>query len=160
MFVHRRRLGVLHPAQWWGGEDPIQPDGGGYRNPISGAGTPPSPEGRAAQRVLATWKAVCLLHSHRRTFLLPPTYVVQGKVIFILGNVYLFTIGGGVSRSQVWGGYPGPRSVGYPISGVDGVGVPHPRSEWWGGTPSQVWMVGGVPRVTPHYDQMGYPPPP
>ena len=83
--------------------------------------------------------------------LLPPAYVVRGKVIFMLGNVCLFTISG-------WGG------------------VPHPRSGWWGGTPSQVWMVGGylgypqpgldggtqgTPMTglgTPHHDWMGYPP--
>ena len=35
--------------------------------------------------------------------LLPPAYVVRGKVIFILGNVCLFTIVGG-TPSQVGGG--------------------------------------------------------
>ena len=48
-------------------------------------------------------------------------------------------------------------------------GVPHPRSGWWGATPSQVWMGGypipgldggGVPRVPPHHDWLGYPPGP
>ena len=67
---------------------------------------------------------------------LPPAYVVRGKVIFILGNVCLFTIAGG---------------EGYPISGLvaGGRGVPHPRSGWWGGTPSQVWSGGGGILGTP-----------
>ena len=68
---------------------------------------------------------------------LPPAYVVRGKVIFILGNVCLFTIGGG-------GGYPVPGLMvggggGYPIPGLMvGGGVPHPRSDGGGVTPSQV----------------------
>ena len=64
------------------------------------------------------------------------------------------TFGGGV-------GYPisGLDGGGYPISGLDGGGVPHPRSGWWGGTPSQVWMVeGGHP--IPGLDGGGYPVPP
>ena len=67
---------------------------------------------------------------------LPPAYVVRGKVIFILGNVCLFTIG--------WGG-------GDPIW-LMGRGVPNPRSRWGGvphpadtgSTPSQV-QAGGYP---------------
>ena len=60
--------------------------------------------------------------------LLPPAYVVRGKVIFILGNVCLFTIGwgGGTPNSDLGGGYPFP--------GLGG-----------GGTPSQVWTGGGYP---------------
>ena len=67
----------------------------------------------------------------------------------------------------------------YPIPGLGG-GVPHPRSGWWGvphprsgwsgGTPSQVWMVGGytIPgldggggtsRVPPTRTGWGNPPP-
>ena len=69
-------------------------------------------------------------------FLLPAYVVrgkvIRGKVIFILGNVCLFTIGG--CPVPGLGGVPHPRS---------GQGVPHPRS---GGTPSQ---VGGVPKVPP-----------
>ena len=95
-------------------------------------------------------------------------YVVWGKVIFILGNVSLFTIGrgvpcpgqdgGGVTPSQVWvGGYPVPGlGRGYPIPGLDW-GVPIPGLDGGGGTwstpqpgldgggyPSQVWMVEGT----------------
>ena len=78
---------------------------------------------------------------------LPPAYVVRGKVIFILGNVYLFTFGGG-SQVQV-GGIPGP-----------GPGRGGPRSRWggprsrWGGPRSRSrWGVpgpgpgGGVPSL-------------
>ena len=52
------------------------------------------------------------------------------------------------------GGVPCPRSVG-------GWGVPHPRS-WWGGTPSQIWMVGrGIPLLTTTRTGWGrYPPHP
>ena len=106
---------------------------------------------------------------------LPPAYEVRGKVIFILGNVCLFTIGGGGdSPSQVWvgrfpvpglgGGYPIPGldgeggTWGTPWPGLDGEGGGTPSQVWmergtWG-TPCQVWMVGG----TPHHDWMGYPP--
>ena len=79
---------------------------------------------------------------------LPPAYVVRGKVIFILGNVCLFTIGRG----------------GYPIPGLDGGGeggYPIPGlMVRVGGTPSQVWMVGGYPipgLMVGGYP--GYPPP-
>ena len=62
---------------------------------------------------------------------LPPAYVVRGKVIFILGNVCLFTLeGGGVPRSR-WGGSQAQVEVG---------GVPGP-----GGTRSQVRGGGGYP---------------
>ena len=102
--------------------------------------------------------------------LLPPAYVVRGKVIFILGNVCLFTIG--------WGGdsIPGLGGGGYPVSGV-GEGYPVPGLDG-GGYPGypfgQDWMVGGYlgyppwPVLdgggrgtpgTPHHDWMGYPPP-
>ena len=50
-----------------------------------------------------------LVHFYR------PPYVVRGKVIFILGNVCLFTIAGG-------------REVPNLRSGGRGRGVPHPRS--------------------------------
>ena len=109
--------------------------------------------------------------------LLPPTYVVRGKVIFILGNVCLFTIG--------WGGYPIPDlGGGYPIPGLDDGGVP-PCQVWmvggtqgtmtgwgtptmtgWGtpptimtawGTPQPSWL-DGVPSPPHHHDWMGYPP--
>ena len=108
--------------------------------------------------------AVCLLRACRKTFLLPPAYVVRGKVIFILGNVCLFTIAGGGTPSQVWwwGGTPSHvwTEGGYPISGLDWR-VPHPRSGqggtpsqvWPGGTPYQVWL-GGYP--IPGLDR-GYP---
>ena len=79
---------------------------------------------------------------------LPPASVVWGKVIFILGNVCLFTLQGGypISGSQIWwwgdtqsqvpgghpisgsglaGGVPSPRFGGYPISeGVPILGSP------------------------------------
>ena len=71
---------------------------------------------------------------------LPPAYVVRGKVIFILGNVCLFTFLGGGPRSR-WGG---TRSQ------VHGEGVPGPgqgvggsQVQVGGGTQSQVW--GGYP---------------
>ena len=92
-----------------------------------------------------------------RDFLLP-AYVVRGKVIFILGNVCLFTIGGGMPFKVWMGGTPF----------YVWVGGTHPRYGWggtpsqvWGGTPSQVWM--GVPPTmtgwgTPHHDWIGYPP--
>ena len=67
---------------------------------------------------------------------LPPAYVVRGKVIFILGNVCLFTFEGGVPRSRWvggprsrwggprsrlrWGGYPVSDPGGYPVSGLGG----------------------------------------
>ena len=114
---------------------------------------------------------------------LPPAYVVRGKVIFILGNVSLFTIGGGRGYPipGLGGGVPHLRSgwgrgVPCPRSGW---GVPHPRSGQ-GGTrgypPGQVWIVGGIqgmpPTIqiwpwgvpmtgwgTPHHDWMGTPPP-
>ena len=76
---------------------------------------------------------------------LPPAYVVRGKVIFILGNVCLFTIGGGIPcpRSDGGGGYPIPGQMveeGTPsqVWMVGGRGVPHPRSDGGGGTLSQV----------------------
>ena len=51
---------------------------------------------------------------------LPPAYVVRGKVIFILGNVCLFTFGGGGSQVSDFRGGGGPRSQiflgGYPVS--------------------------------------------
>ena len=55
---------------------------------------------------------------------LPPAYVVRGKVIFILGNVCLFTTEGG--------GTPSP---------VPGLGGTPSQVWWWGGTPFQVWGV-------------------
>ena len=105
---------------------------------------------------------------------LPPAYVVRGKVIFILGNVCLFTIAGGEGTPyQVWEGYPTPGldgGVSHPWSGW--WGVPHPRSGWWGGTPFQFWTGGylfpGLDRgypipglvggCTPNHDWMGYTP--
>ena len=89
---------------------------------------------------------------------LPPAYVVRGKVIFILWNVCLFTIGGG------WGypiqglgeGYPIPEGYLIPRGGEWGGGYPVPGLG--GGTPSQVWV--GVTPGYPHHDWMGYPPPP
>ena len=89
--------GVPHPAWPGGGRYPIRPDGGevppsqdrgypiqpnrgyphqgGWGYPRPGwMGVPPPPpspptEDRAAQRVLATRRAVCLLRSRRSTFL-------------------------------------------------------------------------------------------
>ena len=103
--------------------------------------------------------------------LLPPAYVVRGKVIFILGNVCLFTIGeGGYPVPGLGGEYPMPGlGGGYPITGLGG-GVPcprsgevhHPRSgsgvpwgaplarsEWWGVPPPTTIMTGwGTPTMT------------
>ena len=78
--------------------------------------------------------------------LLPPAYVVRGKVIFILGNVCLFTIGGGITPCQVWvGGFTPPRSgLGGRVPFLrSGWAVPHPRS---GGTQGTPWpgLDGGV----------------
>ena len=93
------------------------------------------------------WKTLVML--------LPPAYVVRGKVIFILGNVCLFTLWGwGGTPSQVWG-VPHPKSGlgGYPIPGLVG-GVPHLRSQGYPGyPPDQVWMGSpwtwdGVPPKT------------
>ena len=97
---------------------------------------------------------------------LPPTYVVRGKVIFILGNVCLFTSGGGypIPIHPCPGGYPIPIHPhpypslsgggtqsnlgwegGYPDPALDG-GVPQP---WTGGYPNLGWGVphlwGGTP---------------
>ena len=72
------------------------------------------------------------------------------------GGTSISHLGGGYPISGLGGGYPHPRVQvgGYPIPGLGrgvslpgpGGGVPHLKS---GGTPSQVWMVGGYP---------GYPP--
>ena len=59
-------------------------------------------------------------------------------------------LGGWGAPSQVWmvgGVLPHPRS--------GWSGVPHPRSGWCGGTPSQVWMLWGVPH--PRSGWWGYP---
>ena len=58
-------------------------------------------------------------------FLLP-AYVVRGKVIFILGNVCLFTFGGGgVPGLRFLGGVPGLRFLGGgPRSQIFGGGYP------------------------------------
>ena len=91
---------------------------------------------------------------------------MRGKVIFILGNVCLFTLGGGGYLIQPWtgestqsslgpggtwsqvqgvpsvrsGGYPiEPWMGGYPVSGLGGYPV-----SGLGGTQSQVW---GVPSL-------------
>ena len=124
---------------------------------------------------------MCLkLSNSHRLWLLPPAYVVRGKVIFILGNVCLFTIGGGYLVQGLGGGYPVPGLGGeVPHLGSGWGGVPHHRSGWReGGTPSQVqvggtpsWVQMGVPHSadggtpsrirmggTPIQDWMGYPP--
>ena len=59
--------------------------------------------------------------------LLPPAYIVRGKVIFILGNICLFLIGGGVPHLRSGGCTSSQVGGGYPIPGLDR------------GTPSQVW---------------------
>ena len=111
--------------------------------------------------------------------LLPPAYVVRGKVIFIFGNVCLFTICGGVPHladrgvpHPRWGGYlilgPGGGGV-YLIPGLGrGRGVPQgtPRLRLDGVTPIQDWM--GYPPPHPRLDGVfppcprldGVPPPP
>ena len=62
--------------------------------------------------------------------LLPPAYVVRGKVIFILGNVCLFTFGGGGVPHP----YPSLSRGGVPDPALDGGGVPDPALDR-GGTP-------------------------
>ena len=57
--THPADRGVPHPRSRWGG----------YPSSKTGWGTPPSSGDRAAQRALATRRAVCLLHSCRRTSL-------------------------------------------------------------------------------------------
>ena len=90
-------LGQSTPQTW----DRIPPP------PDLGWGTPPLPTrsglDRAAQRVLATRRAMCLLRSRRRTFLLAflmTTYVVRGKVMFSDVSVLLFTGGTGGTLTQ------------------------------------------------------------
>ena len=67
-----------------------------------------------------------------------PAYEVRGKIIFILGNVCLFTLAGGTPFPGQDGG-PHPddgwgvlhsqiRTGGYPIPGLDGGGYPIPIS--------------------------------
>ena len=74
---------------------------------------------------------------------LPSAYIVRGKVIFILGNVCLFTIGGEVPRSRSGWGVSHPRSRwGYPIPGLSGG---YPIQSLGGGTLSQVWVGNPVP---------------
>ena len=86
-------------------------------------------------------KHISLPLNVRQPFL-PPAYVVRGKVIFILGNVCLFTIAGGGRGYSILGLGGTPSQVWWQGEG----GVPHPRSSQ-GGTPSQVWS--GVPWVPP-----------
>ena len=106
--------------------------------------------------------------------LLPPAYVLQGKVIFILGNVCLFTIGGVGTPSQV-GGNPIPGWVGVPqVPPHDWMGYA-PRPEVgtltylrWGTSPTpQTWdgyppdLRWGTPETwdgIPPRPEMGYPP--
>ena len=90
--------------------------------------------------------------------LLPPAYVVRGNVIFILGNVCLFTIVGG-TLFQVWGDpisglvvdvYPIPcLAGGYPIPGLVGG---YTFQVLIGGVPIQ--CMGGTPC---HFLVRGYP---
>ena len=70
--------------------------------------------------------------------LLPPVYIVRGKVLFSQVSVC----------SHLQGGYPLPRSR-------QGGGYPLPRSRWEEGAPSQV-LVGGTPYRGPG---RGYVPP-
>ena len=70
---------------------------------------------------------------------LPPVYVVRGKVIFILGNVCLFTFGRG-PRSQIFGGVPGLRCLGgSQVSDFRGGA----RSQIFGGAPRSQIFAGG-----------------
>ena len=64
------------------------------------------------------------------TLWLPPAYVVRGKVIFILGNVCLFTFGGGVPCLRFSGGSH--------VSDFFGGGVPGLRFSG-GGPRSQIF---------------------
>ena len=83
---------------------------------------------------------------------LPPAYVVRGKVIFILGNVCLFTFGGGVPCLRFSGG--GPMSQifgGGPMSQMFGGGPRSqifrggPRSQILGGYQVSDFFGGGYP---------------
>ena len=60
------RGGVLHPRSGWGGGYPIllMLEGTPIQDQV-----PPLSGDRSAKRALATRRAVCLLHSHRRTSL-------------------------------------------------------------------------------------------
>ena len=67
--------------------------------------------------------------------------------------------GNSFSLSTLAGG--GGRKGGNPISNLGRGGVPHPRSRWGEGTPSQVWTGGGCPisglkRGVPHSADRGY----
>ena len=83
---------------------------------------------------------------------LPPAYEVRGKVLFSQVSVCLLTFqGGGYPIPGLDGGWGGTPSQ---VWMVGGGGIPgldgggYPRS-WWLGRVLQVWMVGGVPRVPP-----------
>ena len=121
------------------------------RSGWGGGGTPrysPPPDS-TAYGVVDTLRSVCLLRSRRRTFLLPPAYVVRRE-----GNSFTLFVcphrGGGGVRAPPPGGYPGQ----VPPGGVPGSGTPP------GGYPGQVPPRGGT-RV--RYPPGGYPgqvPPP
>ena len=148
--------------------------GGGAARSDGAGGYPRCPD-RTTDGVLDTPRSVCLLHSCRRTFLLPPAYVVQRE-----GNSFTLLVcshpGGypypimlcNISQNAMGqpGGYPYPIMLcnisqnamgqlgGYP--GLGGVpwmggvswpgGVPWPGRVPWSGTPPpQPGQDGGVP---------------
>ena len=87
--------------------------------------------------VFAKQKKVKFSAIIHKTWFLPPAYVVRGKVIFILGNVCLFTWGGGGGpMSQIFFlGGGGPRSQIFR-------GGSH-VSDFWGGPMPQIFGGGG-----------------
>ena len=99
--------------------------------PVLGWGTPLA---RTTEGVLATQRAVCLLHSRRRTFLLPPAYVVRRE-----GNSFTLYVsshlGGGVRSVSQQGGVRMGGGLG-PAGGVRSV-------SWWGGGVRSVSQRGG-----------------
>ena len=74
------RTGMVYP---WPGQDGVPPHHVrmGYPPWPDQDGVPPPPQDRAAERALATRRAVCLLRSRRRTFLLSFAFAIcYGKV--------------------------------------------------------------------------------
>ena len=91
--------------------------------------------GRAIEQVLVTRWAVCPLRSCR-TFLLLPTYEVQGKVLFSQVSVCSHFREGVPPSGQPGGGGESPIGTGLGYSPIGtGWGYPPPPSGLDGGTP-------------------------
>ena len=84
---------------------------------------------------------------YRMLTFLPPAYVVRGKVIFILGNVCLFTFGRGYPIQPWTGGYliQPWTGGGVPNPALDG-GVPDPALDGGRATQSSLGR-GGFPNL-------------